>query len=232
MNVLRVWEQYSLNGHGVHIRINDDGVNYSHPDLKDRFSTAHSWQDPMPADQHQTHGTACAGLAAASSNNVCSLGVAFEATLSGAIIVGTNANSSSMSRVLADGIDFVDVSSNSWGVDSCSASHPLTALVSGDSVSRRRLATDAMRSTDVMRCPFLNLSTAPRSPCAHCTLLPNVTAACRRAIREYCSDPLLADVDSACASHIDLFVSCSHNELSAEASAVLMRSTSEGRKGR
>jgi subtilisin family serine protease len=83
-NVVAAWD-LGFTGQGVHIRVNDDGLDYMNPE----FSPKHlpGWKDPMPENcTTDTHGTSCAGIAAASSNNECGVGVAFNAYVSAANI--------------------------------------------------------------------------------------------------------------------------------------------------
>lgn len=66
IQVPAVWAM-GYSGKGIMLRINDDGLDYTNPDLTvPRFSLAHSHGDPMPQNgQEDTHGTVCAALAAA-----------------------------------------------------------------------------------------------------------------------------------------------------------------------
>ncbi|MDD5529022.1 MAG: S8 family peptidase [bacterium] len=73
MNAPAGWE-YELGSTSISIGIIDCGIEYTHEDLVDRFTTAKGYDymdndnDPAPGTSEQ-HGTACAGIAAATINN-------------------------------------------------------------------------------------------------------------------------------------------------------------------
>jgi subtilisin family serine protease len=65
INVLPVWEK-NITGKNVVVTILDDGIEYTHPDLKDNYEASASWDfncrdsDPMPrysSDNINKHGT-------------------------------------------------------------------------------------------------------------------------------------------------------------------------------
>ncbi|KAH8047146.1 serine-type endopeptidase [Aureococcus anophagefferens] len=117
MNVEAAWAS-GVTGAGVRIRVNDDGVDASHPDLA-KVSVADSCEVWAPLEEAgEDHGTACAALAAGSANDHCGVGVAPGASLSACAIYGNHE-----SPEAADGsylyVGDNDVSSNSYGVDSC-----------------------------------------------------------------------------------------------------------------
>jgi len=84
-NVLAAWSR-GYTGTGVNIVFNDDGLDYRHPDFKDKYKQEGSTMDPMPGvcggDHPDTHGTTCAGIAAGAKNDKCGVGVAYGATVS------------------------------------------------------------------------------------------------------------------------------------------------------
>jgi hypothetical protein len=100
LNVIPVWNK-DITGEGVTVLITDDGIDITHPDLRDNIDKDHSknmYYDPyhptvLPADlndpQHDLsdpstgHGTSCTGLIGASNNRIGGVGVAYNATLSG-----------------------------------------------------------------------------------------------------------------------------------------------------
>ena len=92
INVTWVWEDYT--GEGVRVGVYDDGVGYIHSDLNDNYNrTRHfhyqfSEQD-AGASVSQNHGTAVSGIIAAEANNgIGSVGVAYDAEVSGVPIYG------------------------------------------------------------------------------------------------------------------------------------------------
>lgn len=82
IDVERAW-QGRFSGYGVHIRINDDGVDASHPEFHGRFDVNNSCPEYLPRDYEvDTHGTACASIiAAAPDNEQCAVGIAHGATI-------------------------------------------------------------------------------------------------------------------------------------------------------
>jgi kexin len=122
INVSGVWEM-GITGHGVQIIINDNGVDYTHPDLRDNFVMADSINDPMPYDD-TPHGTYCAGLALAAKNSICGIGVAPDAKLAacnwekGMYELGYQGPGDCL--LGASNIQNNHISSNSWGLDACS----------------------------------------------------------------------------------------------------------------
>ena len=83
INVEPVWAEGNL-GEGIIVRIVDIGVDYEHEDLRDNFSMALSsaaHENVRIFSPNQYHGTAVAGILAASDNSVGGRGVAPRATI-------------------------------------------------------------------------------------------------------------------------------------------------------
>ena len=125
-NIEAIWDEFS--GAGVSVGVYDDGVDYNHPDLNDNYDASlHAVDDlgieiyPLPVGD-DAHGTACAGLIGAESNNgIGGTGVASGVTLAGVNIFNSAiygwvnaADSSGFMDVASQGTNF-DISSNSWG---------------------------------------------------------------------------------------------------------------------
>ena len=122
-NVTKAWD--TAKGKGVVIGIVDDGLQHTHPDLKDRYRADLSRdfnditngvydKDPMP-DGDDGHGTAIAGIAAATGNNNLGIsGVAPEASLAGLRLLAGKVNE----KVIADALSYlnndIDIYNNSW----------------------------------------------------------------------------------------------------------------------
>lgn len=86
LHVVPAWEE-GWTGSGVVIGIVDDGVEYTHPDLAASYDETGDWNfnydndDPFPSNSER-HGTAVAGVAAATGNNQTGVtGVAYAAGL-------------------------------------------------------------------------------------------------------------------------------------------------------
>lgn len=116
-------------GAGLTIAIADIGVELDHPDLVDRTAGAphHNFlsgsDDGSPASRTGilgAHGTACAGLAAATANNEMPMaGMAPEASLASWVIVdrrGTLASDERLAEMFMYALDRVAVQNHSWGV--------------------------------------------------------------------------------------------------------------------
>ncbi|MBD2302654.1 S8 family peptidase, partial [Nostoc sp. FACHB-190] len=121
INVVDVWDDYT--GRGVTVGIIDDGFDYLHPDLNDNYDTSRDYDsidqdsDPfglnLPYSQGgDSHGTSVAGIIAAERNGIGSVGVAYNARITGiraipgSIVTATDA--------LWRAASF-DVVNNSWG---------------------------------------------------------------------------------------------------------------------
>jgi len=109
LNVLPLWPQYT--GKGIKVGVIDDGVDgQQHKDLKDNFDQQNSI-DPVPGEK-DSHGTNVAGVIAAQRNTSGTVGIAYEAKISGY----KNANKAVIIASLNKQAD-LDVSNNSWGDD-------------------------------------------------------------------------------------------------------------------
>lgn len=118
LNVMGAWAQGGR-GTGVRIAIIDDGLDITHPDLVANVAAGESHDyvsgGTEPSPTLSSHGTACAGLAAAVGNN--NLGVTGVAM--GAQLVGYNLLQSMVTVNEADamgrGLANNHIYSNSWG---------------------------------------------------------------------------------------------------------------------
>jgi len=209
-----------LAGAGVSIRINDDGVDATHPDLSPNFDVSNSCVNYLPRELNvkNGHGTACAALAAASGNSECAVGMAPDATLTGCRIFASDAFDQDPTItdylfLYTDG-DTTDVSSNSYGADACYRQR------------RRRLQT--------VSCPFsTTYDDSPcgsKSACADADWGDTLSADCEADIVRYCRSNYGIDV-AACVSFLDLFVDCEYNAQSAEELAAMTKGITEGRGG-
>jgi subtilisin family serine protease len=227
IDVQPVWKR-GITGKGVHIRINDDGVNGNHPELSARFDKEGSCEIYMPYDLTvDTHGTTCAAIAAGEAdNNECSAGIAPGATVSSCAYL-TRPNNPSTPEAddgysfLAHGIDYVDISSNSWNRDACGNPDRLPILQKGD-----RLLED--------ECPFPK--DVASSPCVHCleeelALTTAPDAQCINSINQFCYFNYEGYVD-LCQNYIDLFVKCIYNMLTSGERTTIERAIQQGRAGK
>lgn len=88
INVTGVWMQ-GITGKNSTVCIVDDGLDMDSDDLRDNYFAAGSYdfndqvEDPKPRLADDKHGTRCAGEIAAVRNDVCGVGVAYDAKISG-----------------------------------------------------------------------------------------------------------------------------------------------------
>ncbi|WP_374440471.1 S8 family serine peptidase [Stella sp.] len=118
IDVKRAWDSYA--GRGIRIGIVDDGFERTHPDLVGNYRTdldydARQGDSDAAAASGDNHGTAVAGTAAATMNNIGGAGIAWEADIVGLRIgYGSNGNVTQIVNAF-DRLTGVDVANNSWG---------------------------------------------------------------------------------------------------------------------
>lgn len=126
MNVSAAWRQ-GFSGKRVSVTFLDDGLEYTHPDLKENYDPLASYDinnndnDPIPrydVTNENKHGTRCAGEVAASGNNsICSVGVAYHSGIGGIRMLDGDVTDSVEARSLVFNRDHIDIYSASWGPD-------------------------------------------------------------------------------------------------------------------
>lgn len=122
-----VWEQRGaggslIRGQGIRIGITDDGIEMTHPDLESSLDTSLSYDwgteeaggDPVNGDDN--HGTAVAGVAAATGyNGVGVSGAAPAATLVSQRIDFSNFTDQKEAETFVHGGSSIRIKNNSWG---------------------------------------------------------------------------------------------------------------------
>ena len=165
IDVEPIWEQ-GYSGRGVRMMINDDGIDLTSPDFAPLPDGTAKFDPLVSCLGNQSlpasHGTGCGAIAMANAQNgFCSRGIAPNSTFGQCltvstlgvelfsqafIAVGASSIDDFFRRVLtyflANGMDVIDISSNSWG--------PLSCPVKSDGSRRRRLS----EGSDVDGCPF------------------------------------------------------------------------------
>lgn len=125
-----------LRGQGIRIGITDDGIEMTHPDLQDNLdaSLSYDWGteeaggDPVTGDDN--HGTAVAGVAAATGYNGLGVsGAAPAATLVSQRIDFSNFTDQKEAETFVHGGSSIRVKNNSWGY-SANAPTPVGELSS------------------------------------------------------------------------------------------------------
>lgn len=124
INVKDVWNSYT--GKGVTVAVIDQGIEVNHPDLAANIDIGQSWNylsgsmDTTPTNPDYAHGTAVAGIIAASANNgIGGRGVAPDASLVSLNMLESQSITdwSLPLESLVRGIDesSIDIFNNSWG---------------------------------------------------------------------------------------------------------------------
>jgi subtilisin-like proprotein convertase family protein/Ca2+-binding RTX toxin-like protein len=119
IDVARAWDDYT--GAGVHVGVYDSGVQYDHPDLAANYDSSLSViidgnpHDPYPnlSVSGDAHGTNVAGLIAASNDGTGTVGVAYDAGITGVSIFGTFSDPQFISAFQQ--MTNFDVTNHSWG---------------------------------------------------------------------------------------------------------------------
>lgn len=211
INVEPVWRE-GITGAGVHVRVNDDGVDATHPEFAGKFDVANSCTEYLPSDPATNqHGTACASIIAGSTNNECAVGIAPNAAISACKFpVDDDPLEATM---FLTSLDAIDISSNSYGPVTCQYTK-----------SRRQA-----QETDT-QCPFPE--DHELSPCRFCDefwgpILPND---CLTAVAVYCK-LYYEDSQSACIDYMDYFVSCAYHILPSVMQEAWTSTITEGRNG-
>ncbi|XP_076240659.1 neuroendocrine convertase 1 isoform X2 [Calliopsis andreniformis] len=124
LNVLPLY-QLGVTGRGVRIAVLDDGLEYTHDDLRNNYDPYISYDvnegddDPLPRYELSGingHGTRCAGEIAMEANNKkCGVGIAFEASIGGIKLLDGLVNDRVEGEALGYKSEVVDIYTASWG---------------------------------------------------------------------------------------------------------------------
>ncbi|KAF9699638.1 hypothetical protein EKO04_002599 [Ascochyta lentis] len=120
INVTDVWMQ-GITGKDVTACVVDDGLDYDSGDLKSNFfaEASHDFNDhedlPTPKLSDDRHGTRCAGEIAAGKNNVCGVGLAYDARISGVRILSGQITDLDEALAINYEMQKNDIYSCSWG---------------------------------------------------------------------------------------------------------------------
>lgn len=259
INVEPVWSQ-NIFGTGIRVRINDDGVDSTNVEFKDRFDVNASCDIYEPETgqtnnvQEDDHGTAVASIVGGGGNNgVCGVGVA-----PGVILSSCNAFARQGVETFTGfdiKMDQMDISQNSIGVLACT--NPNEEVV----VRRRRRLLRLLdwdydettvededleglllqaygRELQNNPCPFL-VDDADTSPCTVCdfnssTTATQPTAACEQAIVKHCDKYFDGD-EVACLDFLDLLIGgdvCDFNKIPESMLDAITNGITQGRDGK
>ncbi|XP_044262111.1 neuroendocrine convertase 1-like [Tribolium madens] len=124
LNVLPLYKN-GITGKGIRISILDDGIEYTHDDLKANYDPEISYDcneednDPLPRYDHSqfnSHGTRCAGeVAMTADNGKCGVGIAYNAKIGGVKLLDGIVTDRIEGSALGYAYHLVDIYSASWG---------------------------------------------------------------------------------------------------------------------
>lgn len=119
LNMNSLWDEAT--GRGVNVALIDDGIEYTHPELRDSFFAAgsHDYNNhgdlPTPRNSDDRHGTRCAGEIVARRNDMCGVGVAPDAKVAGIRILSAPITEADEAAALNFRYDANHIYSCSWG---------------------------------------------------------------------------------------------------------------------
>ena len=126
MNVEPAWRN-GYTGRGVVVSVLDDGIERDHPDLVKNYDPRASYDfndndtDPIPRygyNNQNRHGTRCAGVIAAQSNNsICGVGIAYGASIGGIRMLDGAVTDSIEAQSLSFSSQHIDIYVVGWGPD-------------------------------------------------------------------------------------------------------------------
>jgi len=231
----------NITGQGIHVRINDFGMDVNHEELKHRFDSTKScsnFQSNIGATAF--HGTAVASILAAEANNSeCAVGIAPGVTLS-ACNFDQDGTELELIAMLEQQIDFgVDISLNSWGPETCTKWKDVRRIRHLQPVAVRQSTGDNIDDAKANNNPCIFDSTHPQSPCRICddamfapdTDREDMSEACVSAIDNYCTFYYAQDA-VACAEFLDYYVRCEYHTLPPAAHEVFLDQMLNGRNGK
>ncbi|KAF5025671.1 hypothetical protein F66182_2277 [Fusarium sp. NRRL 66182] len=120
INVTGLWMD-GITGKNVTVAVVDDGLDMHSDDLKPNYFAAGSWDfndndpEPAPVLDDDRHGTRCAGEVAAARNDVCGVGVAYDAKVAGLRILSKLISDADEAEALMYKYDDNHIYSCSWG---------------------------------------------------------------------------------------------------------------------
>ncbi|ODA79192.1 hypothetical protein RJ55_04784 [Drechmeria coniospora] len=120
VNVTGLWLE-GVTGKGATVAIVDDGVDMYSDDLKENYFAKGSWDfndsgpEPKPRLSDDRHGTRCAGEVAAVRNDVCGVGVAYDAKFAGIRILSKPISDADEAEAMIYGYQENQIYSCSWG---------------------------------------------------------------------------------------------------------------------
>ena len=120
VNVTGLWME-GITGHNATVVVVDDGIDMYSDDLKDNYFAEGSYDfndhtdEPRPRLSDDKHGTRCAGEIAAVKNNVCGVGVAYNAKVGGLRILSKQISDEDEAVAINYQMQKNQIYSCSWG---------------------------------------------------------------------------------------------------------------------
>lgn len=120
VNVTGLWLE-GVTGHNATVVVVDDGIDMYSDDLKDNYFAEGSYDfndhtdEPRPRLSDDKHGTRCAGEIAAVRNNVCGVGVAYDAKVGGLRILSKSISDEDEAVAINYQMQKNQIYSCSWG---------------------------------------------------------------------------------------------------------------------
>ncbi|MCJ1291355.1 pheromone processing endoprotease [Xylographa carneopallida] len=120
VNVTGLWLE-GITGHNATVVVVDDGLDMYSDDLKDNYFAEGSYDfndqtdEPRPRLNDDKHGTRCAGEIAAVRNNVCGVGVAYDAKVAGLRILSKSISDEDEAVAINYQMQKNQIYSCSWG---------------------------------------------------------------------------------------------------------------------
>jgi kexin len=120
VNVTGLWME-GITGHNATVVVVDDGLDMDSDDLKANYFAEGSYDfnehvpEPKPRTDADHHGTRCAGEIAAVKNNVCGVGVAYDAKVAGLRILSKAISDEDEAVAINYAMDKNQIYSCSWG---------------------------------------------------------------------------------------------------------------------
>ena len=120
VNVTGLWLE-GITGTNATVVVVDDGLDMYSNDLKDNYFAEGSYDfndhtdEPRPRLNDDKHGTRCAGEIAAVRNNVCGVGVAYDAKVAGLRILSKHISDEDEAVAINYGMQKNQIYSCSWG---------------------------------------------------------------------------------------------------------------------
>lgn len=121
--IVPVWKR-GITGKGVVLSVLDDGMDHTHPELKDNYDPEASTDlnghkaDPFPndSDPYNAHGTKCSGTIAAKANDsLCGVGIAYDSRIGAIRMLDGKATDALEANALSFRRNHIDIYSCSWG---------------------------------------------------------------------------------------------------------------------